>query len=100
MPIHCCKLMDEFLKDKRIPILYSPTTREYSLPLSYKKNITAVQNLVYCPWCGIKFKKSLRHEYFDILEQEYRLDDFDSPEQEKLILKEFKTDEWWKRRSF
>ena len=60
--------------------------------------MTAMQCLFYCPWCSEKLPKSVRSKWFDILNEEYNIDDPDSEEQEKLIPAEFKTDEWWKKR--
>jgi len=96
---HCCDLMGLFLEDIRIPIQYSPVYREYSIPLLYKGKITALQRIFYCPWCNIKLPTSLRADWFNILEQEYNLDDPWDLEQEKLVPEEFKTDEWWISRS-
>ena len=97
---HSCDLIDLFLEDPRIPIYYDSTYREYYIPL-LKKNrniITAAQCIDYCPWCGTKLPKSVREEWFDILEKEYGIDHPRYDEQEKLIPEEFKTDEWWKKR--
>jgi hypothetical protein len=74
-------------------IEYDALFREYLFNISEN---SAVQ-LYFCPWCGVKFKKRLSNEYFDILEKEYGvtipdLDNFTN------IPDEFKTDEWWKKR--
>ena len=95
---HCCELMDMFSVDPRIPLLYSSMYREYYIPLIYKGEITAQQSLFYCSWCAKQLPQSLRDEWFDILEKEYGLDDPWGLEQEKLIPKEFNTDEWWKKK--
>jgi uncharacterized protein DUF6980 len=97
--MHCCELMDNFLEDIRILLFYSPVYREYFIPLLYKGKTTAIQCLIYCPWCGKKLPEDLRNKYFEILEKEYGLDDPRKKEQEKLVPKEFKTDEWWKKRN-
>ena len=97
--MHCCQLMSDFVNDERIQIGYDPITRDYFIPLLYKGKITALQCLCYCPWCNKKLPTSLNNKWFEILEKEYGLDDPDSREQEKLIPKEFKTDEWWKKRN-
>ncbi len=95
---HCCEMMDMFLADPRIPLFYSSLYREYDIALLYKGKITALQGLFYCPWCRTKLPKSVREEWFEILAKEYHLDDPYCDEQEKLIPKEFKSDEWWKKR--
>jgi len=96
--IHCCDLMDLFLEDQRVPILYLAKYREYNIPLLYKSKITALQGIMYCPWCSKKLPERLRDKWFEILEKEYNLDDPRREEQEKFIPEEFETDEWWKKR--
>lgn len=92
---HCCKLMNEFLSDKRIPLHYDPIMREYFLPL---KNSKAIQLIFYCPWCGSKLPKDLGEEFLDILEKEYGLEhNLDILENANLP-KEFKSDKWWQKR--
>ncbi len=93
---HCCKPMTEFIHDLRIPIGYSPIVREYYISLKNSK--LAIQQLLYCPWCGTKLPNSLRDMYFDILEQEYHLEADLEPANNKDLPEEFKTDEWWKKR--
>lgn len=99
---HCCELMDLFLTDIRIPIRYCPAYREYYVLMlengEKRGKLFAVQGIDYCPWCATKLPKSLRDEWFKILEKEYGLDDPDDKKQSKLIPEEFKTDEWWKKR--
>ena len=101
-PIHCCDLMDLFIKDLRVSIMYSPVYREYYILMleggKKRGKMQAVQGIDYCPWCSKKLPKSLRDKWFEILEKQYNLDDPDRKEQEKLIPQEFKTDEWWKKR--
>ena len=50
----------------------------------------------YCPWCGFKLPTSLRDEWFHILRTEYGLDN--PCDDKRKIPKEFKSDEWWKKR--
>jgi hypothetical protein len=95
---YCCDLMASFLDDIRIPLVYSPIYREYSIPLLYKGKTTALQRIFYCPWCNTKLPTSLRSEWFSILKDEYNLDDPWDKEEEKLVPGEFKTDEWWIKR--
>ena len=55
---HCCALMNDFLEDSGIAILYSPISHAYSLPWLQKGKIIATvtksQIIDYCPWCGKK----------------------------------------------
>src|SRR4030095_4774843 len=100
--IHCCDLMDLFLNDIRVPILYLPVSREYSLLMledgKKRGRMNAVPRIDHCPWCSKNLPESLRDKWFEVLEREYNLDDPHRKEQEKLIPEEFKTDEWWKKR--
>jgi hypothetical protein len=82
--------MAEFLDDVRIPLNYNPILREYNIPL---KKSSAQQAIFYCPWSGTKLPKSVREEYFRILEEEYNIDS-----STKDIPKELKSDIWWKKR--
>ncbi len=93
---HCCNHMARTLSEKKVYINYRPHFREYFV--NHKGSSSDGYVLWYCPWCGIKLPESLRDEWFDILEKEYGLDDPWSLEQEKLVPKEFTTDEWWKQR--
>ncbi len=54
--------MNDFLEDKRLPVLYFPQYREYNLTLI---NSNAVQGISFCPWCGKKLPKDLRDTYYD-----------------------------------
>ena len=85
--------MKSSLADPRTAIKYSRKVREYYLE--------AEKGLMvwYCPWCGVKVPKNLRHEFFDTLEQEYNIETtaFDYMDRTD-IPEEFKTDEWWKKR--
>lgn len=98
---HCCELMNDFLEDSRIAILYLPMYRLYALPWLQKgktiSTVTKSQKIDYCPWCGKKLPKDLRNKWFEVLEQEYSLDPWNE-EQLCLVPEEFKTDEWWKKR--
>jgi hypothetical protein len=55
--------------------------------------------MLFCPNCGTKLPSSLRDEWFDILEQEYGLED-PCEEDKQKVPQEFLTDEWWKKRGF
>lgn len=93
----CCDLLKICLDDIRVPLEYSPSFREYTIPL---KGRVARQGISFCPWCGVKLPEDLRDEWIDILEKEYgiedpffvRMDGGDLP-------KDFLSDEWWKKRN-
>ncbi len=93
---HCCEYMTDVLLEKKFYIGYGPCYREYFI---YDKScFNAGYMLWYCPWCAKKLPSSTRDQWFEILEKEYHLDDPWSDEQEKLVPKEFTTDEWWQKR--
>jgi hypothetical protein len=86
---HCCKEMDFFLEEKRVRISYIDYKRLYAIKLTSG----GLQTMNYCPWCGHKLPEPLDEEWFNLLEEM----GFDNPRQQE-IPKEFKTDEWWKKR--
>lgn len=93
----CCLDMDFMLQNNEpvYNVQYNSTIREYQLKSLEGPYICTIQ---FCPWCGTQLMKSLRNEWYDILEKEYGLDMPRIPKQEKKIPAEFKTDEWWKKR--
>ncbi len=93
---YCCEALNEILTENRAHINYFPKYREYYI--DRKCDPTGAYDISHCPWCGTKLPESLRDQWFDILEKEYGLDDPWSLGQEKLVPKEFTTDEWWKQR--
>lgn len=87
--------MAQAVRDPEIPISYYPVFREYSLDL----NSPASKRIDYCPWCSAKLPSSLRDKFFDILEQEYKINDgilaiFDNDQ----LPEEFKSERWWVKR--
>lgn len=90
---HCCKLLSDFIEDKRIDVQYDEILREYFIHVHYGG--TARQLLLFCPWCGSKLPKNLRDEYYDILREIFgedaELDEVNLPE-------EFKNSAWWEKR--
>lgn len=91
---HCCLTMDEGLKSKGTILHYSKIFREYGVTIPKS---TGCMLMDYCMFCGKKLPASLRHEWFDLLEQEYGLED-PMDEDKKKVPKEFMTEEWWKKR--
>lgn len=106
---HCCKDMAFFLGEQKVAIFYNPIFREYFIRMrSYPDGKQAIYN---CPWCGYKFPVSLVEKYNEILVEEYNLSyefgcgnyfDVENFIEYKVssrkIPKEFKSDEWWKKR--
>ena len=93
-PSCCCGALNYQIEDKYSPVEYSKQWREYSI-----RDVSSTSRLLmlFCPNCGSKLPSSLRDEWFDILEQEYGLED-PMDDDKKNVLKEFLSDEWWKKR--
>ena len=98
---HCCNYMYKFLDDLRIPIMYSPVYKEYTIILinegKEKSDLLEKQIISYCPWCSAHLRTDLRAKWYEILEKEYQIDP-DDKEQKKSIPEEFYTTEWWHKR--
>lgn len=92
---YCCYGLEQEINDPRVFINYNPKYREYYINTASKPVVRLIAN---CPWCGNELPKSLRDEWFIILEKEYNLDDPWDKNQALLIPEEFKTDEWWIKR--
>ena len=94
--IFCCKDMKIFLDDPRNTIEYKEVFREYFISFVDRPWIII---FIYCPWCGKKLPNSLREEFFNTLEKEYNIEtDIGEYKERTDIPKEFKSDEWWKKR--
>jgi hypothetical protein len=93
-PLYCCGALQYEAEDKYCPVEYSPKWREYTIR---DFSSTSKSLMLFCPNCGTKLPTSLRDEWFDILEQEYELEDPLHDDKNK-VPKEFLTDEWWKKR--
>lgn len=100
---HCCETMSDALDNPDVLLSYSPRYREYFILVlsenATRDDVSALQGLSYCPWCNKKLPESTRDLWFNILEQDYQLDDPWDKEQENLMPQEFKTDEWWIKRN-
>lgn len=110
-PDHCCEKMQWYLEEQKAGIYYNPILREYYIRLrSYRDGKCAI---FYCPWCGYSMKPSLIDKYYSILRDEYNIEyepydniyyeivetkDESWEEVNRRLPKEFKTDEWWKKR--
>ncbi|HLC07435.1 MAG TPA: hypothetical protein VJJ26_04580 [Candidatus Babeliales bacterium] len=94
LPSYCCGALDYQIESAYCPIQYSKRWREYSIR-DFKS--TSISVMVFCPNCATEFPTSLRTEWFDILEQEYGLED-PTDDDKKKVPKEFLTEDWWKNR--
>lgn len=93
--IYCCEEMEYDLFNKKGLLTYNKKWREYAIKIH---NSSTYALMDYCPFCGTQFPNSLRHEWHDILEGEYKLE-HPAEKDRKKVPKEFWTDEWWKKRN-
>lgn len=90
----CCKYMNSSILDPRTAIKYGPIFREY-----YLKGEEGMM-IDYCPWCSRKLPISLRETFFEVLEDEYKIEtDIGECFEKENLPPEFRTDEWWKKRN-
>jgi len=93
----CCETLVLNLEEKRTCVSYNEVFREIYLNRSDTRSVISV--IWFCPWCGSKFPKRLRDEWFDILKKEHNIEtDIGEWRKRKDIPMEFKSDEWWKKR--
>jgi len=98
----CCEQLEALIENPDCPLRYLSYKREYviTVPRSYlKKNEVSMSYAINnCPCCGKAFPQSLSDEWYDIVEEKFGITDFFDKKQLKKITKDFKTDEWWKKR--
>jgi hypothetical protein len=88
---HCCMTVHYELISGEGVITYDEKFREYCIkPFKSKKYF----HMIYCSDCGQKLPESLRNKWFEILKQEYNLEDPEGLDK-KQVPKKFLTDEWW-----
>jgi hypothetical protein len=95
---HCCKEISAFLEEDKVAIVYLKKFRAYYINL---KSSDAIQQIYYCPWCGLGLPEALDTEYESELSKALAadIDELDSEDlNAKYLPSEFKTDEWWKKR--
>ena len=92
----CCDFMDEVLTSWKTPLNYSDIFREYRFEKNIPDEIGV--EISFCPWCGAKLCSSLKKEYFELLQKEYKIGSILTIRTNKTIPKEFKSDQWWKKR--
>lgn len=90
---HCCDPMKYAVEDPFCYIFYNEKFREYNLR---DDKSTSARGMTYCYNCGTRLPESLRDTWFEILRTEYHIDD--PVDDINKIPKEFKSDEWWKKR--
>ncbi len=94
---YCCDTMEFHLTTESEKLVeYELMNREYSLIVA-KSAYGTHQPILFCPWCGHKFPKSLCREWEELVLKEFGITEYDYWNEDK-IPPEFKTDEWWKKR--
>ncbi len=98
---HCCERARLWIANIGCPFVYIPYERKYGItvPKWYlRRDETAfIYPLDFCPACGTKFPPELGYKRYEVLTKEYGiLDNFEDEQQS--IPKEFKTEEWWRKR--
>ena len=90
----CCETFSyAFYEDEDIVFVYHPCFRRYGVEVPRKYGGGTVE-IEYCPWCGTKLPGSLRDRWFEEVAKAFGTDDFEP----RNAPKEFKSDEWWKKR--
>lgn len=90
--LFCCKSIYKHLNEKEVAIIYGDIIRSFGIRIL--DGGSSYQEIKCCPWCGNKFPKELRDEFFDIIYDELNLDGPDDPR----LPEEFKSREWWVKR--
>lgn len=99
MKVRIQEVLDMRSSKQDAHIYYEPSTRIYC----WCVNDSILERLLYCPWCGKKLPEEL--SIWHTIKKEYG-DDYvkypGDPGYKALppeLMKEFETDEWWKKRN-
>ncbi len=98
---HCCQKLRSWMESERFPLVYNPKYRSYTLttPQYYRRDREPYPHSYqcdFCPYCGTKFPSDLGDLRYNILKNECGFEG--GSDEEKLIPKEFMTEEWWRKR--
>ncbi len=91
---YCCLTMDAELERENSLLYYNFKYREHGIKI-YKTNRYLLMK--HCVYCGKELPSSLRIEWAETLQKEYKLSN-PMNQDKKKIPKEFLTDEWWKKK--
>ncbi len=94
VPLYCCGALQYEAEDKYCPVEYNPKWREYTIR-DFRS--TSKSLMLFCPNCGTRLPSSLRDEWFDVLENEYGLEE-PLHEDKGKVPEGFWIDQWWKER--
>jgi len=75
------------IADPRVPLVYLPRFREYGLRVA---GTSAIDEIHFCPFCGMRLPGSLRDAFFDELEA------LDLEPEDPALPDRFHSDAWWK----
>lgn len=87
----CAQMATGVLKQKIVD--YDEVTREYGLLYDEQR----IQTLRFCPWCSSALGKPLYTEFFQILRNEFNVNEPDIVTLSN-VPKEFRSDAWWRKR--
>ena len=74
---------------------YYEVFREFGLPYP-RGSGGGRQKLRFCPWCGRVLPAGLRETWFELVREGSGL--LDAWPRDRRVPKEFKSDEWWRKR--
>lgn len=97
----CCKGLKGAIDFFNTPIRYISRYREYRIKdqgFNDDEELFVSSKLLYCPWCGEKFSKSLFNSWKREIAIQFGVVDILNKEELKKIPKEYMTDEWWKKK--
>jgi hypothetical protein len=85
--------MSFHLQRNEVAINYKSYLREYSIDYRQK---TSVQQIEFCPWCGMKLPEILLEQWQNELDDLQLFDPFG--DDRTKVPAEFWTEEWWIKR--
>jgi hypothetical protein len=90
----CCDWFKEHFYEYEDEIfVYHPCFRRYGVKVPERLGGGTI-TIFHCPWCGAKLPENLGDKWFEEVEKALGTDDFEP----RNAPKEFKSDEWWKKR--
>ena len=98
----CCGEIERFVEDPKVPLMYSPRFRSWSLQLirippgkqvAWRDTSVVLQNILFCPACGAELPSSLRLRYLADMEEL----GIESPLLDLTQVPEaYRSDRWWR----
>ncbi len=99
----CCILIESLIEDPDCTLHYNPYLREYYLQIPNnflrKSEVYPKFRIKFCPRCGTQLPKPLIHEWQSVVEKIFHIGvNSITKNQLKKLPKEFKTEQWWRKR--